>query len=121
MEARGIAQAKRNIRSILSIVDHFRTQFGLNIDELMIFMTVGDLNVSSRKAEFLYIRPTNMTAVAYNLNIPRETVRRKIRSLADKGLLKVRNREIFVAHLDDWVAISNKMREYGEAPTALAS
>ena len=121
MEPRTITQAKRNIRSLLSIVDHFRTRFDLNIDELMIFMTVGDLNVSARKTEFLYIRPTNMTAVAYALNIPRETVRRKIKTLADKGLLKVRNREIFVAELDDWVSISNKMSEYGDAPTAMAS
>ncbi len=121
MDTRTISQAKRNIRSLLSIVDHFRCSLGLNIDELMIYMTVGDLNVSARKTEFLYIRPTNMTAVAYSLNIPRETVRRKIKSLVDKGLLKVRNREIFVAELDDWVAISNKMREYGDTPVALAS
>lgn len=100
---------RKNIRAFLSALDRFRTDHDLTIDEAVIFMAIGDLNLSSRNSDVLMMRPTNMTAIAYQLDIPRETVRRKVKTLLGKGLVRARGREIYMEDIKPWIAIGDQL------------
>jgi len=97
-----MALTRKNIRSFLTALDHFRTQHDLSIDEAIIFIAIGDLNFSSKNSDYLMMRPTNMTGIAYQLDVPRETVRRKVKTLLSKGLIRTRGREIYLENVKAW-------------------
>ena len=100
---------RKNIRSFLSALDRFRTDHELTIDEAIIFMAIGDLNLSTRSHDYLMMRPTNMTAIAYQLDVPRETVRRKVKTLLGKGLIRKRGREIYLEDVKTWSDIGDQL------------
>lgn len=102
--------ARKSMRSFLSALDRFRTDHDLSVDEAVIFMAIGDLNLSSRNSDVLLMRPTNMTAIAYQLDIPRETVRRKVKTLLAKGLVRARGREIYMDDIKPWLALGDQIR-----------
>ena len=102
--------ARKSMRSFLSALDRFRTDHDLSVDEAVIFMVIGDLNLSSRNSDVLLMRPTNMTAIAYQLDIPRETVRRKVKTLLAKGLVRARGREIYMDDIKPWLALGDQIR-----------
>lgn len=101
--------ARKTMRAFLCALDRFRTDHDLSVDEAVIFMAIGDLNLSSRNHDFLVMRPTNMTAIAYQLDIPRETVRRKVKTLLAKGLIRARGREIYIEDIKPWLSIGDQM------------
>ena len=109
--ANTMSYARKSIRSFLSALDRFRTDHNLTVDEAIIFMAIGDLNLSSRKSDVLIMRPTTMTAIAYQLDIPRETVRRKIKTLLEKGLVRTQGREIYMEELKLWMDIGGTMAD----------
>ena len=104
-----IILARKTMRSFLSALDRFRTDHDLTIDEAVIFMAIGDLNLSARHQDIMMMRPTNMTAIAYQLDVPRETVRRKVKTLLEKKLIRARGRELYVEDLEPWLAISEEI------------
>lgn len=101
--------ARKSIRSFLSALDRFRTDHELSVDEAVIYIAIGDLNFSSRNNDVVVMRPTNMTAIAYQLDIPRETVRRKVKSLLTKGLVRTRGREIYINEIKPWMDIGDQI------------
>jgi hypothetical protein len=111
---------RRNIRSFLSALDRFRTDHDLTIDEAIIFMAIGDLNMAARQSDFLTMRPTSMTAIAYQLDVPRETVRRKVKTLLSKGLIRARGRELYLEDLKLWMAIGDQLSDSAQFLKAAA-
>ena len=101
--------ARTSMRSFLSALDRFRTDHDLSVDEAVIFMAIGDLNLSLRNSDVLLMRPTNMTAIAYQLDIPRETIRRKVKTLLAKGLVRARGREIYMEDIKSWLALGDQI------------
>lgn len=101
--------ARKNIRFFLSALDRFRTDHDLTIDEAIVFIAIGDLNLSTRQSDVLMMRPTNMTAIAYQLDVPRETVRRKVKTLLSKGLIRARGRELYLEDLNVWLDMGGQI------------
>lgn len=104
-----MTSVRRSIRSFLSALDRFRTDHDLTVDEAVIFLAIGDLNLSTRQTDVLTMRPTNMTAIAYQLDIPRETVRRKVKTLLGKGLIRARGRELYLEDLKPWMDFGDQL------------
>jgi hypothetical protein len=104
-----ITLPRKNIRLFLSALDRFRTDHDLTIDEAIIFIAIGDLNLAARQGDVLTMRPTNMTTIAYQLDVPRETVRRKVKILLNKGLIRARGRELYLDDLKLWMAIGDQL------------
>jgi predicted DNA-binding transcriptional regulator len=104
----------------LSALDRFRTDHDLTVDEAIIFIAIGDLNLASRQTDVLTMRPTNMTMIAYQLDIPRETVRRKVKTLLNKGLVRARGRELYLDDLKLWIAIGDQLSGSAQLLKAVA-
>lgn len=111
---------RRNIRSFLSALDRFRTDHDLTVDEAIIYIALGDLNLAARQTDVLTMRPTSMTMISYQLDIPRETVRRKVKTLLNKGLIRARGRELYLDDLKLWMAIGDQLNGGAQLLRAVA-
>jgi hypothetical protein len=116
-----VMNAKRNIRGVLTVLDEYRTRFDLSCDDFVIYAAIGEANVTTGSDEVVVLRPTNIADVSYGLGIPKETVRRKVLRLIDRGLVKRNSNGIYVADLAGWTALGCSISEGGEPPAEGAS
>jgi hypothetical protein len=70
------------------VVSSMRSRYGLEYEEIVIFFGLGRLNFDLSQGEVMMIKPTNIVSLAEFLDIPRETLRRKLMRLEEKDLVQ---------------------------------
>ena len=70
------------------VLNSIRSRHGLEFDEILIFFALGRLNYDPGQANVLYVKPANIISLAEFLDIPRETLRRKLARLEEKELVQ---------------------------------
>ncbi|MDP4593942.1 MAG: hypothetical protein NWT00_05155 [Beijerinckiaceae bacterium] len=74
--------------SLVACFQKFKNEHDLDYDEVMIFMALGGLNFEPSTEGMMYVKPASTVALVSYLNIPRETLRRKMLLLEDRGLVQ---------------------------------
>lgn len=95
----------QDVDAFLGRLKSVQRRRNLALDEVLILLTLGRLGLSPSTFG-VTIRPVKCSDVALKLNIPKETVRRKILRLVDCGLVSMSRRGAALENLDEWAAIA---------------
>jgi hypothetical protein len=87
---------------LIRLFSSARKRPALTADELLVFLAVGYLNVSTTGGDVIVIRPISLTEIAKLLGMPKETVRRKTTRLVDIEYVESTTKGIVIRQLSDW-------------------
>lgn len=76
------------VARLLAAAGAARVEDGLGAEELLLFLAVGHLSID-RSCEMPRLMPRTYLEIAEYLHIPRETVRRKLGRLCDRGFGRI--------------------------------
>lgn len=98
----GVQEASMRAGALLRATSAARTGEGLTAEELLIFLAIGHLGIDASGA-IPRLRPRTFLEIAEFLAIPRETVRRKVGRLSDRGYAQLGPGGVVVRDLDVWL------------------
>jgi DNA-binding MarR family transcriptional regulator len=73
---------------LFRVLGSLRARHGLEFDEILIFFALGRLNYEPGQNNLAYVKPVNVVSLSEFLDIPRETLRRKLVRLEEKELVQ---------------------------------
>ena len=89
--------------TLVSTFLKFKTDHNLDYDEVMIFLALGRMNFEPGSGGLMYVKPASIVAMVSYLDIPRETLRRKMLLLEERGLVQRNGSGYVVKELGDWL------------------
>lgn len=99
-------------RAALSSLNHtihrlvsLRRRYGFGSDELVILAACGIINMSSARQRLPYMQPANITSIANYIELPRETVRRKLQIIESRGVILRLASGYVIANPKEWMAL----------------
>ncbi len=95
--------ASRFFRTVSSI----RSRFGLDLDDVLIFFGLGRLNFDPNQGAMMLVKPANIVSLSEFLDIPRETLRRKLLRLEEKDLVQRTSYGFVVKDMRVWRRIAD--------------
>lgn len=95
----------RHSSRFLELVNRVRRRHELEIDEAFLFVAVGCLNFDLHPHD-VYSKPVSFAAVAEFARVQRETCRRKLLALVDKGLIQRTSYGLLVKDVALWRRLS---------------
>lgn len=101
-DRRAVATASSDTGRLLRGAREARARDGLTAEDLMIFLAVGHLGIDA-SGEILRMTPCTYVEISEFLAVPRETVRRKIGRLCDRGFTRAGPTGIVVRDVDAWL------------------
>jgi CRP-like cAMP-binding protein len=101
-DRRALVTASRNAGLLLRGAAEARARDGLTAEDLLIFLAVGHLGIDAA-GEIPRMTPCTFLQIAEFLAVPRETVRRKIGRLCDRGFTRSGPAGIVVRDVDLWL------------------
>ncbi|MGE3248512.1 MAG: hypothetical protein AB7F96_01555 [Beijerinckiaceae bacterium] len=81
----------------------FKNEHDLDYDEVLIFLALGRMNFEPGSGGLMYVKPASIVAMVAYLDIPRETLRRKMLLLEERGLVQRNGSGYVVKELNDWL------------------
>jgi hypothetical protein len=107
-DATSTKQAPSEIGALSSRVGTLLRAFGeargggrMTAEEVLIFLAIGHLGQTASR-NGVFIRPVTCIDIAQMLNIPKETVRRKLVRLVDLALAEAATRGVLIKNQDEW-------------------
>jgi len=97
-----VVAASANTGRLLRAAREARVRDGLTAEDLLIFLAVGHLGIDAT-GEIPRTTPCTHLQIAQFLGVPRETVRRKVGRLCDRGYTRGGPTGIVVRDLDAWM------------------
>ncbi len=97
-----VVAASRGTGRLLRAAAEARARAGLGAEDLLIFLAVGHLGIDAT-GEIPRMTPCTYLQIAEFLAVPRETVRRKVGRLCDRGFTRSGSTGIVVRDVDVWV------------------
>ncbi len=73
---------------LFRVFNSLKSRHGIEFDEILIFFALGRLNYDPGQSNVMYVKPANIVSLAEFLDIPRETLRRKLVRLEEKDLVQ---------------------------------
>jgi len=95
-------------RNLLRTVARARGENGLGAEEAMIFLGIGALSLTS-SGGFFVISPVTIRHLSEQLNIPRETVRRKAAFLVSRGYVVAKRQGLSIQNIDAWLNLARTL------------
>lgn len=89
--------------SLVASFLRFRSEYDLDYDEVLIFMALGGHNFEPGSEGLMYVKPASIVSLVSLLDMPRETLRRKLLLLEDRGLVQRNGGGYVVKNLRDWL------------------
>lgn len=86
---------------LISAIGVSRTKRGLDADDVFVLLAAGWLSVFDDPTGVL-VRPTTCSEIGKVLGMPRETVRRRVLSLADRSYLTVEPKGVRLSDVTTW-------------------
>jgi hypothetical protein len=96
-----ISVLSQRVGKVLRTFGAARGREGLTADELLIFLALGHLRQSTA-SNHIFIRPVTCLDLAAVLNIPKETVRRKVARLVELQLAEATTRGVLIQDKEEW-------------------
>ena len=81
-----------------------KKQYDLDYDEVLIFMALGRMNFEAGQGGLMYVKPASIVALVNYLELPRETLRRKMLLLEERKLVERNGSGYVVKDLSQWMA-----------------
>lgn len=100
-DRRAVAEVSRRIGGLLRATREARVDDGLTSEDLLIYLAIGHLGVDAAGA-IPKVTPLTHLEIAQFLGIPRETVRRKVGRLGDRGYAQIASGGVVVRDVADW-------------------
>ncbi|MBV5265677.1 helix-turn-helix domain-containing protein [Pinisolibacter aquiterrae] len=104
-ETRAVEATARHLGGVLRAMASARKERGLTSEEVLIFLAVGHLGLDG-DGGLARVTPRTHGEIAAFLGIPRETVRRKIARLTDRGLTETTPHGVIVEDYAAWMALA---------------
>lgn len=101
-DRRAIVAASRATGRLLRGASLARSRDGLAAEDLLIFLAIGHLGIDA-SGEIPRMTPCTYLEIAEFLSVPRETVRRKVGRLCDRGFTRCGPGGIVVHDIDAWL------------------
>ena len=101
-DRRAVVTASRDTGRLLRGARDARARDGLTAEDLMIFLAVGHLGIDA-SGEIPRMTPCTYVEISEFLAVPRETVRRKIGRLCDRGYTRAGPAGIVVRDIEAWL------------------
>ena len=94
----------------LAGVFRFRASTGLDVEQVLIYLALGAMNLEGSQDSVVTVQPVNIATLCQAIELPRETVRRKLIQLEDQKLVRRSAAGFFIDDLARWVDLANCMR-----------
>jgi hypothetical protein len=98
----------QRVGKVLRAFGEARGRNGLTADEVLIFLALGRLGQTAT-SHGVSIRPVTCLDLAQVLNIPKETVRRKVARLVEMELAEATTRGVLIQNEDEWRRLSDSI------------
>lgn len=102
VEAGAIAEMSGRAGRLLRAAGRARAREGLTAEDFLIYLAIGHLGIDASGA-IPRLVPLTHLQIADCLQVPRETVRRKVGRLGDRGYVQIGIGGIVVADVADWL------------------
>lgn len=102
VEAGALADMSRRAGRLLRAAGRARAREGLTAEDFLIYLAIGHLGIDASGAIPRLVPLTHLQIADY-LQVPRETVRRKVGRLGDRGYVQIGAGGIVVADVADWL------------------
>ena len=96
------------VNDFLRRVSTVQRQHGLAPDELLTFLALGRLALSVSTIG-VTVRPVKCAELSVWMKSPKETVRRRLSRLADRGLVTMTKRGAMLGKVDEWVHVASSI------------
>lgn len=110
-----IVTASRGTGRLLRAASAARTRAGLAAEDLLIFLAVGHLGIDA-SGEIPRMTPCTYLQIAELLSVPRETVRRKVGRLCDRGFTRIDRAGVVVRDVGTWLRQAAALIGDGSSP-----
>lgn len=105
-EKNELAGLARYAAKLFKLLGSLRGLHGLDFDEVLIFFALGRLNFDQAPGNLMFVKPANIVSLSDFMEIPRETLRRKLLRLEEKELVQRTSYGFVVKDLDSWKRIA---------------
>lgn len=80
----------------------FRAAHGLDVEQALIYLALGSINLEASHDAVVTIQPVNIATLCQAIELPRETVRRKLLQLEEQKLIRRSASGFFIEDLNRW-------------------
>jgi hypothetical protein len=105
-EKNELANLARYAAKIFKLLSSLRGQHSIDFDELLIFFALGRLNFDQSPGNLMFVKPANIVSLSDFMEIPRETLRRKLLRLEEKDMVQRTSYGFVVKDLESWKRIA---------------
>ncbi len=105
-ERNELATLARHTAKMFKLMSSLRARHGIDFDEVLIFFALGRLNFDQIPGSLMFVKPANIVSLSDFMEIPRETLRRKLLRLEEKDLVQRTSYGFVVKDLASWKRLS---------------
>jgi hypothetical protein len=105
-ERNELANLARYTAKMFKLMSSLRARHGIDFDEVLIFFALGRLNFDQAPGNLMFVKPANIVSLSDFMEIPRETLRRKLLRLEEKELVQRTSYGFVVKDLTSWKRLS---------------
>ena len=97
-----MADAARFATRFFRMLGALKSRHAIEFEEILIFFALGRLNFDPGQGSLMMVKPANVTSLSSFLGLPRETLRRKLLRLEEKGLVQRTSYGFVVRDMGAW-------------------
>lgn len=97
------------VKKTLAGLFKFRAVSGLDIEQVLIYLALGSMNLEGSHSAVVTIQPVNIATLCHAIELPRETVRRKLMQLEDQKLVRRSAAGFFIDDLNRWSELAGRL------------
>lgn len=98
-----------HVKKTLAGVFKFRAAAGLDIEQVLIYLALGSMNLEGSHSAVVTVQPVNIATLCQAIELPRETVRRKLIQLEDQKLVRRSAAGFFIDDLTRWGELAARL------------
>lgn len=99
------AAALARIRRSIEKLGRIRRRHAMDLDDLLILAACGAINFAPARRALPFAQPANVTSIAEYVRVPRETVRRKLQAMEEKGFVARSSGGYCITDAACWLAL----------------
>lgn len=101
-----ILQRANAAKRALTGLFRFRAGAGLDLEQVLIYLALGSMNLEGSHDSVVTIQPVNIATLCLAIELPRETVRRKLIQLEDQKFVRRSAAGFFIEDLHRWADLA---------------
>lgn len=87
----------------------FRAAMSLDVEQVLIYLALGSMNLEASHDSVVTIQPVNIATLCQAIELPRETVRRKLIQLEDQKFVRRSAAGFFIEDLGRWTDLAGQV------------